>query len=387
MNITLVTETFPPEVNGVAMTLSRLVAGMRARGHDVEVVRPRQKVEVKGKSVHGQTPVADLLVPGMPIPFYSTLRMGLPVTGRLQARWREQRPDVVHVATEGPLGLAALRAAHLLGLPVTSSFHTNFHQYGGHYGLQLGRDLALRYMRWFHNRTRSTMVPASDLKQQLAVDGFERLTVLARGVDGTLFSPAKRREELRAAWGVRPEDPVVVYVGRIAAEKNLSLAVEAFLEMQQAEPRAKFVLVGDGPEREPLAKRYPQFHYAGMRRGEELAAHYASADVFVFPSITETFGNVVTEALASGLVVLAYDYAATREHVRSGENGFSAPFDDRETFLVAARDVMARWPEWPTIRKAARATAEGITWESIFDKFEEELRTAAEVKIQVRLTS
>ncbi|HTJ80017.1 MAG TPA: glycosyltransferase family 1 protein [Rariglobus sp.] len=377
MNIALVTETFPPEVNGVAMTLSRLVAGMRSRGHDVEVVRPRQKIEIKNKGTNGAPSVDDMLVPGMPIPFYSTLRMGLPVTGRLKTRWRARRPDVVHVATEGPLGLAALRAAHLLGLPVTSSFHTNFHQYGGHYGLQIGRDLALRYMRWFHNRTRCTMVPASDLKAQLAEDGFERLEVLARGVDGKLFSPTKRSDELRATWGAGPDDPVVIYVGRIAAEKNLALAVEAFLTMQQVEPRAKFVLVGDGPEREPLTKRHPQFHYAGMKRGEELAAHYASADAFVFPSVTETFGNVVTEALASGLVVLAYDYAATREHVRSGENGFSATFDDREAFLNVAREVMAKRTEWPAMRKAARATAEGITWESIFDKFETELRSAA----------
>ena len=378
MNIALVTETFPPEVNGVAMTLSRLVNGMRARGHGVEVVRPRQKIEVKAKAA-GLPAVADMLVPGMPIPFYSTLRMGLPVTGRLKARWSARRPDVVHVATEGPLGLAALRAARLLGLPVTSSFHTNFHQYGGHYGLRLGRNLALRYMRWFHNRTRCTMVPASDLREQLADDGFERLTVLARGVDATLFSPVKRSEELRAAWGVGPQDPVVIYVGRIAAEKNLALAVEAFLAMQKEVPRAKFVLVGDGPEREPLAKRYPQFRYAGMLRGDALAAHYASADVFVFPSVTETFGNVVTEALASGLVVLAYDYAATREHVRAGENGFSAKFDDRGAFLAAAHGVMHRRGEWPAIRHAARATAERITWESIFDKFESELRVAASV--------
>lgn len=375
MNIALVTETFPPEVNGVAMTLSRLVGGMRARGHTVEVVRPRQKVELaSGVTDAG---ALDYVVPGVPIPFYSALRMGLPVTGQLKKRWRERRPDVVHVATEGPLGLAALRAAHLLNLPVTSSFHTNFHQYGGHYGLTLGRDLALRYLRWFHNRTRSTMVPASDLKAQLAADGFERLAVLARGVDATLFSPAKRSDALRASWGAEAGDPVMIYVGRIAAEKNLALAVEAFLQIQRTEPRAKFVLVGDGPERAALEKAHPQFHYAGMRRGEELAAYYASADLFVFASTTETFGNVVTEALASGLVVLAYDYAATREHVRDGVNGFAAKFGDREAFLGGVRTLVARRAEWPAIRVAARATAEGITWEAIFDVFERELGTAA----------
>jgi glycosyltransferase involved in cell wall biosynthesis len=377
MNIALVTETFPPEVNGVAMTLSRLVGGMRARGHTVEVMRPRQKVELKA----GVTDAGalDYLVPGVPIPFYSALRMGLPVTGQLKKRWRERRPDVVHVATEGPLGLAALRAAHLCKLPVTSSFHTNFHQYGGHYGLTLGRDLALRYLRWFHNRTRCTMVPASDLKAQFAGDGFERLVVLARGVDGKLFSPTKRSAALRSEWGAEPGDPVMIYVGRMAAEKNLALVVEAFLRLQQNEPRAKFVLVGDGPERAALEKKYPQFHYAGMRRGEELAAHYASADVFAFASVTETFGNVVTEAMASGLVVLAYDYAATREHVRDGVNGFAAAFGEREAFLDGVRILLERRAAWPVIREAARRTAEGITWDAIFDVYERELSAATAV--------
>ncbi len=375
MKIALVTETFPPEVNGVAMTLSRLVGGMRARGHTVEVVRPRQKVELAtGVTDAGEL---DYVVPGVPIPFYSALRMGLPVTGALKKRWRAERPDVVHVATEGPLGLAALRAAHLCKLPVTSSFHTNFHQYGGHYGLTIGRDLALRYLRWFHNRTRCTMVPASDLKGQLASDGFERLVVLARGVDGSLFSPAKRSGPLREKWGAAPEDPVMIYVGRVAAEKNLALAVEAFLELRRADPRAKFVLVGDGPERAALEKAYPDFYYAGMQRGEALAEHYASADVFAFASVTETFGNVVTEAMASGLVVLAYDYAATREHVRDGVNGFAAKFGDREAFLAGVRTLLARRGEWPAIRAAARTTAEGITWDAIFDVFERELRAAA----------
>jgi glycosyltransferase involved in cell wall biosynthesis len=375
MNIALVTETFPPEVNGVAMTLSRLVGGMRARGHTVEVVRPRQKVELAAGVIDAGE--LDYVVPGVPIPFYSALRMGLPVTGALKKRWRERRPDVVHVATEGPLGLAALRAAHLCKLPVTSSFHTNFHQYGGHYGLTLGRDLALRYLRWFHNRTRCTMVPASDLKAQLASDGFERLVVLARGVDAKQFSPAKRSEALRASWGAKPDDPVMIYVGRVAAEKNLTLAVDAFLKFQRAEPRAKFVLVGDGPERVALEKAHPEFHYAGMRRGEELAAHYASADVFAFASVTETFGNVVTEALASGLVVLAYDYAATREHVCDGVNGFAAKFGERDAFLSGVHTLLSRRADWPAIRVSARKTAESITWDAIFDVYERELGAAA----------
>jgi glycosyltransferase involved in cell wall biosynthesis len=381
VKVALVTETYPPEVNGVAMTLSRLTGGLVKRGHSVEVVRPRQKDEIEGAVIEpvngsGAPSVAQWLVPGAPIPFYKTLRMGLPVQGTLVKRWSETRPDVVHVATEGPLGLAALNAAKKLGLPVTSSYHTNFHQYGGHYGLRFGRDLALLYMRWFHNQAACTLAPTDEMCAQLENEGFERLRTLARGVDATLFSPGKRSAELRASWGAGPDDPVMIYVGRIAAEKNLGQAVEAFLAMQAIEPRAKFVLVGDGPEKGPLAAKHPQFHYAGMRRGEELAAHYASADAFVFASVTETFGNVITEAMASGLVVVAYDYAATRQHVRHGVNGFAAEFGDRAAFVAAAREAINRRVEWQTLRGNARATALTITWDSIVDRFEEELNAA-----------
>ncbi|MGC4071810.1 MAG: glycosyltransferase [Nibricoccus sp.] len=169
---------------------------------------------------------------------------------------------------------------------------------------------------------------------------------------------------------------MIIYVGRMAAEKNLAQAVEAFLAMQTLEPRAKFVLVGDGPEKASLAAKYPQFHYAGMRRGEELAVHYASADAFVFASVTETFGNVVTEALASGLVVVAYDYAATRQHVRDGLNGYAAAFGDKDALLAAARKAMTRRAQWTAIREEGRATALTITWDAIIDKFEEELASA-----------
>lgn len=378
MNIALVTETYPPEVNGVAMTLSRLVNGLVARGHAVEVVRPRQKTEVAKRVVPAEPVAGEFLVPGLPIPFYDTLRMGLPVSGRLRTRWAAVRPDVVHVATEGPLGLAALRAARRLRLPVTSSFHTNFHAYSGHYGAALAQGLALRYLRWFHNRTRCTLVPTKQMSAELAASGFARLGVLSRGVDGRLFSPSRRRPELRASWGAAADDPVAIYVGRMAAEKNLGLAVETVLALQAKNPRVKFVLVGDGPERAALVRKHPQFHYAGMRRGEELAAHYASADFFVFPSITETFGNVVTEAMASGLVVLCYDYAAGREHVRDGENGFLAAFDDPVAFQARAKQLLATQPEWARVREAARATTLGITWDAIIGSFEQVLVGASQ---------
>lgn len=377
MKLALVTETYPPEVNGVAMTLSRLVGGLRARGHEVQVVRPRQLGEVTDGASKSGDEREDFLVPGIAIPFYAALRIGLPVVGCLEERWRVWRPDVVHVATEGPLGLAALAAAARVGRPVTSSFHTNFHAYGGHYGVPALRDATLAYLGWFHNRTRLTLAPTRQMVAELAAARFRGLGVMARGVDTTLFDPAKRSEALRATWGVGPDDPVALYVGRIAAEKNLDVAVQAFLRLRASKPRAKFVLVGDGPAREALAKVHPEFHYAGMRRGDELAAHYASGDVFLFASVTETFGNVVTEALASGLVTVSYDYAATHEHVRDGENGYAAAYAGAEAFYASAERALAERARWPEVRAAARLTALALTWDAVVSRFEADVRAAA----------
>jgi glycosyltransferase involved in cell wall biosynthesis len=369
MRLALVTETYPPEVNGVAMTLSRLVGGLRARGHVVEVIRPRQ--------THESGPTDDFLVPGFAIPFYVSLRVGLPAVATLEARWRAWRPDVVHVATEGPLGLASLAAAGRLGLPVTSSFHTNFHAYGGHYGVAALRDATLAYLRWFHNRTRITLAPTRQMVRELAAERFRNLAVMARGVDTDLFDPARRDPALRATWGAAEDDIVAVYVGRIAVEKNLRLAVDSFLRLRTVEPRARFVLVGDGPAKAALQREHPEFHYAGMRRGPELATHYASGDLFLFPSTTETFGNVVTEALASGLVTVAYDYAATREHVRDARNGFPAAFGDSAAFHAATTRALADRARWPEIRTAARATAQDLTWDAVVSKFLRDIRIAA----------
>jgi glycosyltransferase involved in cell wall biosynthesis len=295
--------------------------------------------------------------------------MGLPVGGRLQRRWMRQRPDVVHIATEGPLGWSALAIARKLAIPISSSFHTNFHQYGKHYGYGSLIDVAVGYLRYFHNLTALTMVPTRQMKHELGTQGFQRLDVMSRGVDAKLFDPARRSADLRRSWGAEPGDPVYLYVGRLAKEKNIDLAVASFLAAREQAPRARFVLVGDGPESASLRKRFPDFHFAGLRRGEDLAAHYASGDVFLFPSITETFGNVVTEALGSGLVVVTYDYAAGREHIRDGENGVLAPFDDASAYRFAATAIAGRAADWPRLRAAARATALTVTWDAIIDRF------------------
>lgn len=372
MKICLVTETYPPEVNGVAMTLHRLVGGLVDLGHTLDVVRPRQ-----GKADAPATGerLSEWLAPGGPLPGYDGLHFGLPAKRRLVRRWRAARPDVVHVATEGPLGWSAVRAARKLGIPVVSSFHTNFHSYGKHYGYGMFIRVALGWLRYVHNLTRRTFVPSHDLLKTLQDDGFRNLRILGRGVDTQLYDPARRSDALRAEWGAGQDTPVAIYVGRIAGEKNIPLTIEAFLAMRALRPEMRLVLVGDGPERKRLQAEHPEFHFAGVRRGEDLATHYASGDVFLFASITETFGNVVTEAMASGLAVLAYDYAAPQRYIENGRNGVIVPFDKNPAFIQAAQDLARDPASWAELREAARSTALGISWDAVIRGYAAELES------------
>ncbi len=372
LRIACVTETFPPEVNGVAMTVAQIVAGLRARGHDVQLVRPRQAADA-GPGGARADGVDEVLVRGVPIPRYAGLRMGLPCKSALVRLWSEARPDVVHIATEGPLGRSALQAATALNLPVCSDFRTNFHAYSAHYGFGFLRRTIMGYLRRFHNATQRTMVPTQALHDQLAAQGFRDLTVVSRGVDVRQFSPRHRSDALRASWGARADDLVVACVGRLAPEKNLGLVITAFEEIRRRDPRARLLLVGDGPLRKELALRHPGIVFAGQRRGDELAAHYASADLFLFASVTETFGNVTTEAMASGLAVVAYDYAAAARLIRSGANGMLAPMHDAAAFTQAALTAAADVTRCRALGLEAHATAQALDWEAIVAQFEDVL--------------
>ena len=362
LRIACVTETYPPEVNGVAMTVARLVQSLRARHHAVQVVRPRQKSDVGTTSADGH---GDVLVRGIPIPRYAGLRMGLPCMGKLVKLWKQNRPDVVHIATEGPLGRSALLAAKALGLPVCSEFRTNFHAYSQHYGFGFLRTPIIGYLRRFHNATQCTMVPTQALHDDLQREGFHNLLTVARGVDIRRFDSAHRSEALRAQWGAAPDDLVVTCVGRLAPEKNLNTLVAAFDAIRRQQPRARLVLVGDGPMRKELQARCPDAVFAGQRIGDELAAHYASADLFLFPSVTETFGNVTTEAMASGLAVVAFDYAAAHRVIQDGVNGALVPFNDDAAFVATAARTAADLANCRVLGARARISVMALDWDSI----------------------
>lgn len=368
LTVCFVTETFPPEVNGVAMTLGRLTQGLRARQHCVQIVRPRQ-----GK---WDCPVVEAnciteLVSGLPLPGYKGVKIGLPATADLKKLWQRQRPDIIYIATEGPLGWSAVNAAKALAIPMVSGFHTNFHVYSDHYRLRWLKRPIFSYLRHFHNQTHRTLVPTYDLKQHLEQSGYERVDILSRGVDCQLFSPSHRNEALRQHWGLGRGQMAVLYVGRLAAEKNLPLAVRCFRAMQAVQPRLKFVLVGDGPLFRKIHRENPDFIFCGLQLGAALAEHYACGDIFLFPSFTETFGNVVMEAMASGLAVVMFDYAAGKMHIRHNDNGVLVPYRDQERFIEQAVDLVRKPQHMLKLRKGARRTAETTDWNIIVAEFEQ----------------
>ncbi len=362
LRIAVVTETYPPEVNGVANTAERFVAGLLDLGHAVQLVRPRQHADDRPVRAGRYQ---EVLVRGLSIPRYPELKMGLLCGAALQAAWRAQRPDIVQVVTEGPLGWSAVRTANAFGLPVVSDFRTNFDAYTEHYGIGWAKRPILAYLRGLHNRTLATMVPTRAIRELLAARGFDNLHVIARGVDTERFHPGARSEALRRRWGASAEVPVVLYVGRLAPEKNLELLVRALDAIRRRRPDCRLVIVGDGPSGPALRQRLPGAIFAGVCRGAELATHYASADLFLFPSVTETYGNVTLEALASGLAVVAFRHAAAGELIDSGHNGVLAPMQQPDAFVQAAVALVEDPSRLRRLGQAGRTLALSQAWPQV----------------------
>ena len=372
-HLCIVTETYLPEVNGVAITVARLVDGLRARGHMVSLIRPRQRI---ADGYGGGADFRVTLVRGLSLPGCGKVQFGLPAGGMLRRSWTRYRPDVVYVATEGPLGWSAVCTARRLRIPVLSGFHTNFHSYSRYYRTGWLQSVILYYLRAFHNRTLGTLVPSKELQTQLQGFGVRNVHLLARGVDTRLFRPERRNTALRSQWGVGEREVAALYVGRVAPEKNLRLAVAAYRAMRQRSNAVKFIIVGDGPSRATLQKEHPDIRFCGLLTGERLATHYASADVFLFPSETETFGNVTLEALASGLAVVAYDYAAAKMHITQGETGVVVPYGDGNCFVAAAARLVREPKLLASIRRQARTAVATVDWQHVIERFETLLLSA-----------
>lgn len=367
MRISIVTETYFPQLNGVSRTLGQLVRVLEAAGDQVQLIHPD----------YGRPRPAppSITVASVQPPFYPELYLPLPPFAPALNALDDFAPNIVHIATEATLGLRILKHTLARRYRVVSSFHTNFDQYTAHYRIGCLSGGIWRYLRWFHNRTLETYVPSRVTKRSLEARGFERLQLWPRGVDGTLFRPnPEARSAIRAGLGFRPEHVVVGHVSRIAAEKNVAFLGAALEELERARPDAVRVLVvGDGPARPALERALgPHARFVGYKSGRELADHYAACDLFAFASKTETFGNVILEAMASGLPVVAVRAGGPGETIQPGRTGelvepdatpaamteaLRRLVDDaalRENMAAQARDY-ALSQSWDAIMNALRA--------------------------------
>lgn len=367
----IVTDTWRPQANGAANTLGRLADGLLDAGHHLQLVRPAQPGEAAGLSETGLQ--QQLLIKGVPIPGYTPLQFGLPAYDRLLAYWRDQRPDSLYLATEGPLGWSALRAARRLGIPLISGFHTNFQPYIKQYRLGLFSSPLTAYLRWFHNQTLATLSASSTQQQELSDMGITNARLLGRGVDCETFHPGFRDAQLRRRWGARDDDIVLLHVGRLATEKNLPLLQRSWQHAQQhhlGDTRVRMVVVGDGPQREMLQQQLPDAVFTGMLTGADLATAYASADVFLYPSLTDTFGNVVIEAMAAGLAVVAFDTAAAHQHIRDRYSGCLAVPGNETQFLENLVWLLEDGERRRSMRLHARHRACQLDWPAVLRRFE-----------------
>lgn len=361
MRVEIVTDTFAPDVNGVAMTLGRLSKLLKDQGHYVHVIHT-SKTDKKGETY----------VEGVAFPGYPEVKIGLPQSIKLRARWEKKCPDVIYVATESPLGISAIRVARSLGIPSASGFHTNFQQYMDKYKLDQLQPIAMGYLKRVHDQANCTLVPSPDIAEELRSAGFKEVYLMGRGVDTQLFTPKHRRTKLRESWGANDHDPVVMIVGRVAPEKNLDLGIRAFEAMREKAPNLQAVIVGDGPIKNKLSGQHPDIHFAGNQSGKELARYYASADFLLFPSETETFGNVLLEGMASGLVTLSYNYAASAQHVTHGINGFNIEKGNEQAYIQQAIDLLDI-NDTSLIKLQALETAAKLSWEAVGKVFEKRL--------------
>ena len=332
MRILLATDAWEPQVNGVVRTLGRTVAECRAMGHEVEVVSPDQFKTV-------------------PLPTYPEIRLALGAYEPMQERFKAFEPEAIHIATEGPVGLAARRLCVEWKLPFTTSYHTRFPEYVAA-RLPVPSAAGYAYMRWFHNPSGRIMVATPSMRTELEAKGFRNISPWSRGVDTELFHPDRPVPEVLKGL----PRPFFLNVGRVAVEKN----IEAFLELDL--PGTK-VVVGDGPSRDALAAKFPMVVFAGARFGEDLAAFFAAADVFVFPSLTDTFGLVILEAMAAGTPVAAYPAPGPIDIIPGSNAGFCS--DD---LRQACLDCLT------LDRKVVRAHAERFSWRASAEEFVKNLQ-------------
>jgi phosphatidylinositol alpha 1,6-mannosyltransferase len=359
MRVVYFTESLYPLVDGVSRTLARLFDTLLAEGVDFRVVSPFMPDE----PVPWRNRV--IRVPYAHFPPYPDYRVSRPGGRALRAELRRFQPELVHVVSPTPMAMWAQRYARRAALPAVASFHTHFVSYFRFYGVGALESVGWRGLRWFYRRCERIYAPTRTIAGELEAHGIGPVELWSRGIDLQAFDPGRRDDGLRAQLGVDDETPLLLLVSRLVKEKDLGDLVAIDGELRARGVRFRLALVGDGPMRAELEAALPQAAFAGHQSGEELARWYASADLFIFPSTTETLGNVVLEALASGLPAVVVDRGGPQDLVTSGETGYVAPAND----VAAIADRLERLLRDAELRRgmsaAARASAADRDWHAI----------------------
>lgn len=358
MRIALICETFLPDVNGVTTTLCRLLEHLQAEGHAALLFAPHGAPE-------RYAGVEVVPLGGMPLPLYPEVKLTPPQFG-ITAHLRRFKPDLIHLVGPAVLGASVPYVARNLRLPLLSSYHTDFGAYSRHYGLGFFQNLVNAYLRWIHNRCLVTLCPSTATLRSLRAYGFRRLKIWGRGVDVQRFHPQHRSAAWRASVGVQPGETLLLYVGRIAGEKRVDLLPDAI----QGLPNVRLAIVGDGPARPELQRRSEglPIHFTGYLKGQELATAYASADAFVFPSDTDTFGQVIQEAMASGLPVAGARSGGTLDLVREGVTGRLFAPGVASDLRAQLRIIVSNTDMRNAMGQAGRAAAEQRSWPRVMDE-------------------
>jgi phosphatidylinositol alpha 1,6-mannosyltransferase len=361
--IALFTGAYDHIADGVSLTLNRLVAHLGDRGATVRVYAPtvaQPPLQHAGTLV----PVRSIGAPGRP-----EYRVSLGLTRDAHADLTRFQPDLFHIATPDLLGLGALRAARKRKTPVVASYHTHFTSYLDYYRLGILEGGVWSYLRWFYRQCRHVYVPSKSMEGVLRTHGIDgNLRLWPRGVDSARFNPSKRSREWRETRGISESDVAVTFVSRLVAEKGLSVVADVFTGLTERGIAHRAVIVGDGPERKHLQSVLPGAIFEGHRTGDELAEAYASSDIFLFPSETETFGNVTLEALSSGLPVVVADATGSRSLVTDGVNGFLAPPRNSAVFLDRVERLISDSQLRRETANAARESAESYDWSTVLNQ-------------------
>ncbi len=374
------TDTYPPQVNGVSVVTSLSIVGLAERGWEIVLAAPRYPAAARDAFPpdilrDGTSDV--LLLPSAPLPFYPDIRLSLPNRTALLRLAQRYQPQLVHCATEFAIGWMGQWVARKANLPVVTSYHTDFSRYADAYGVSWLRPTVARHLGRFHGRASRTYTPSAPAAYDARALGAREVEVWGRGVDTTLFHPRQRSEALRAAYG-RRDAFLFLHVGRLAAEKGVEQVVRAYARARDRLPAGAIhlVIAGAGPRADALrAMGTDGITFLGnLDRREILPRLYASADAFLFSSVTETLGLVVLEAMASGLPVIATPAGGVADHLRHGTNGLAYPAHDTDAMADAMVSLVLDRARAKALSRGARTTAESLDWCHELDRLDASFR-------------